>query len=97
MAGGKAVLSPAITQLVWQREAAGPVARAPALLLRTLTARDLEMLRQVAEGGTYKELADRLGLAEKTVRNAFSLMMARLSLDSRAQLIAAYVRATEIQ
>lgn len=95
VASGKQVLSPAVTQLVLQREAAGPVARAPAHLLRTLSTRDLDMLRQVAEGGTYKEVADRLGLAEKTVRNAFSLMMARLGLDSRAQLIAAYVRATE--
>jgi len=97
VANGKQVLSPAAARLVLQREAHGTTARASSQLLQILSARDLAMLRQVAEGATYKEVAETFGLAEKTVRNAFSLMMARLSLDSRAQLIAAYVRATEIQ
>lgn len=97
VANGKQVLSPAVARLVLQRKTHGTTARASSQLLQILSARDMAMLRQVAEGGTYKEVADAFGLAEKTVRNAFSLMMARLNLDSRAQLIAAYVRATETQ
>lgn len=89
---GKQVLSPAVTQLVLGQ---GRTLRAPrAEPLRLLTPRELCMVKLVSEGCTYKEVGARLGIAEKTVRNSVSLMLDKLGLESRSQLIALYTRST---
>lgn len=89
---GKQVMSPAVTQLVIGRGRTANQTRPEPL--KFLTPRELYMIKLVSEGCTYKEVAARLGLAEKTVRNSISLMLDKLGLESRSQLIALYTRST---
>jgi DNA-binding NarL/FixJ family response regulator len=53
-----------------------------------LTNRQSEVLGLVAAGHTYKEVAARLALSERTVRYHMSEMIDRLHLEHRSQLIA---------
>jgi DNA-binding NarL/FixJ family response regulator len=50
-----------------------------------LTAREVEVLDLVAAGMSNREIAVRLHLSEKTVRNQVSRVLARLGLRSRTQ------------
>ena len=53
-----------------------------------LTRRQVEVLRLVAAGLTYKEVAARLAMSERTVRYHMSEMIDRLHLQHRSQLLA---------
>lgn len=53
-----------------------------------LTEREREILDLVAHGLTNSAIADRLTVAEKTVRNHVSNVFAKLHVDSRAQAVA---------
>lgn len=50
-----------------------------------LSDRDLEILQLLAQGLSNQEIADRLFLAEKTIRNRLSLIFKKLHLDNRTQ------------
>jgi DNA-binding NarL/FixJ family response regulator len=54
----------------------------------TLTTRELEVLRSVAAGHTYRETASLLGMSERTVRYHMSEMLVRLHVARRSQVIA---------
>ena len=53
-----------------------------------LTPRERELAGLVAQGLDNAQIAARLGLADKTVRNALSLLYAKLGVDSRARAVA---------
>jgi two-component system NarL family response regulator len=53
-----------------------------------LTKRQAEVLRLVAAGLTYKEVATELAMSERTVRYHMSEMIDRLHLEHRSQLLA---------
>lgn len=53
-----------------------------------LTARQVEVLRHVAEGASNKEIAERLGCAENTVELHVTKLLQKAQLPSRARLIA---------
>ena len=53
-----------------------------------LTERQMQVLRLVASGQTYKEVGNKLGLSEITVRYHMSEIMERLHLENRTQVIA---------
>ncbi len=53
-----------------------------------LTERQMEVLRLVAEGLTYKEVAARMMLSDHTVRYHMAEIMERLHLENRSQVIA---------
>jgi len=53
-----------------------------------LTAREAEILRLVADQMTNPEVAERLGLTEKTIRNNVSSIFTKLQVATRAQAIA---------
>jgi DNA-binding NarL/FixJ family response regulator len=53
-----------------------------------LTHRQMEVLRLVAEGFTYKQVGAKLGLAEVTVRYHLGEIMNLLHLENRSQVIA---------
>jgi len=53
-----------------------------------LTARQVEVLRLVAAGRTYREVGQQLALSERTVRYHMAEIMARLHLEHRSQVIA---------
>lgn len=51
----------------------------------TLTERETEVLRLVAEGKANKEIAHRLQLSEGTIKTHVSIILAKLGLQSRTQ------------
>ncbi len=50
-----------------------------------LTDREVQILRLLAQGATNQEIADDLGISEKTVRNRLSEIFAKLHLNNRTQ------------
>jgi len=53
----------------------------------SLSSREAEVIRAVAQGYTNQEIADRLGLSVKTVETHRARAMEKLGLTSRAQLV----------
>jgi two-component system NarL family response regulator len=53
-----------------------------------LSARQVQILTLVAQGHTYRQVADILGIAESTVKYHMTAILDRLHLDNRAQVIA---------
>ena len=53
--------------------------------LEGLTERERTVLRLIGEGLTNRQIADRMGLAEKTVKNYTSHLLAKLGLERRTQ------------
>jgi DNA-binding NarL/FixJ family response regulator len=60
---------------------------APAAHVRNvgLTEREVEVLRQIAQGATNREIAERLVISEGTVKNHISNILGRLGLRDRTQ------------
>jgi DNA-binding NarL/FixJ family response regulator len=57
--------------------------------LAELTARENAILRLVAQGAANNEIARRLFISEKTVRNHLTNIFEKLGVDSRARAIVA--------
>ncbi|MFZ0173369.1 MAG: response regulator transcription factor [Acidimicrobiales bacterium] len=87
VAGGDAVFSPRLAGFVLDAFAATP-AELPAFdpELDQLTPREREVLRLIARGYTYKELARELSISPKTVETHVSAVLRKLQLSSRYQL-----------
>ena len=91
VAGGEALFGPAIAaRLMRYFAAAGPPAGAPAF--PDLTERERDILELIAQGHSNAEIAARLYLSTKTVRNHISSIFGKLQVADRAQAI---VRARE--
>lgn len=54
-------------------------------LCNDLTEREKEVLRLIALGGTNKEIANKLGITEKTVKNHISNIFQTLHVDNRTK------------
>jgi DNA-binding NarL/FixJ family response regulator len=63
----------------------------------SLSERELDVLRQVAQGHTAKEVAERLGVSPRTLETYKARAMAKLDLTSRADLIRYAVRCGWLQ
>lgn len=88
---GESMLDPAITQKVFQR-VRETARRAEDEYFATLTEQELNILALVTEGLTNREIAERIFLSEKTVRNYVSSILSKLDLSSRAEAAAYAVR-----
>ena len=102
VASGEALLAPGVTKRLISEFArlrpadpgrpdgrADPAAAPPAL--SSLTPRETEVLRLVAEGLSNTEIAARLVVTEETVKTHVSRMLAKLGLRDRTQaVVAAY-------
>jgi DNA-binding NarL/FixJ family response regulator len=94
VADGDAVFSPRLAGFVLDAFSGGggPAAPAPALAddasgdLDQLTAREREVLRHIARGYLYKEVALRLGISAKTVEAHVSAVLRKLQLSNRHEL-----------
>ncbi len=88
VAAGDAVFSPRLAGFVLDAFAAGDEA-APVVVdaeLDSLTPREQEVLRLIARGYTYKELARRLVISVKTVETHVSSVLRKLQLSNRHEL-----------
>ena len=84
VAAGGSLLDPAVTRSVLDRlRNASRVEEAGAFA--DLTEQERRVLARVANGESNRDIAEHMGLAEKTVRNYVSSVLAKLSLESRAQ------------
>lgn len=74
-------------QAVTDRVRAGLSARASRAPAREepLTLRERQILQLISEGLTNRQIGDRLGLAEKTVKNYVSGLLAKLGMQRRTQ------------
>src|SRR6187431_2655348 len=82
VAAGQSLLDPAVTARVLERIRRGPDQPDE---LRDLTDQERKILLLVAEGLTNREIAGRMFLAEKTVKNYVSSLLAKLGLERRTQ------------
>jgi two-component system, NarL family, response regulator DevR len=82
VAAGQSLLDPAVTARVLERIRRGPDQPDE---LRDLTEQERRILVLVAEGLTNREIAGRMFLAEKTVKNYVSSLLAKLGLERRTQ------------
>jgi two-component system invasion response regulator UvrY len=57
-----------------------------------LSAREFEILKLLAQGGTVHEIATQLGITPKTVANHQSLIKQKLEVETSAQLVHAAIR-----
>jgi DNA-binding CsgD family transcriptional regulator len=63
--------------------------------IAALETRELEMLELVTDGLTNAEIGNRIGLAEKTVRNAVSVMLGKLGVANRVEAAVMMARHAE--
>lgn len=82
VAAGQSMLDPAVTQQVLDRLREGPKTD-PAL--EQLTAQERKILEHISEGMTNRQIAEAMFLAEKTIKNYVSSLLAKLNLESRTQ------------
>ncbi|KKJ95155.1 response regulator receiver protein [Micromonospora sp. HK10] len=86
-AAGEPVFTPGLAGLVlgeYRRLAAGPATAHDAA--PRLTERETEVLRLVAKGLSYKQIAERLGLSHRTVQNHVQNTLGKLHLHNRVEL-----------
>jgi DNA-binding NarL/FixJ family response regulator len=90
VAAGDAVFSPRLAGFVLDAFAAQPGGAVPAPSfdpeLDQLTPREREVLRLIARGYTYKEIAKELFISAKTVESHVSSVLRKLQLSTRHQL-----------
>lgn len=85
---GDALLAPAITRRLVERHATRDARTTTAHRdLATLTPRELDVLRLLAQGLSNAELAARLHLAETTVKTHVTRVLAKLRLRDRVQAV----------
>ncbi|WP_030910096.1 response regulator [Streptosporangium amethystogenes] len=84
-AGGDAVFTPGLAGLVLGEYRRLAARSAPEATPR-LTERETEVLRLVAKGLSYKQIAERLVLAHRTVQNHVQNTLNKLQLHNRVEL-----------
>lgn len=88
-AAGEPVFTPRLAGLVlgeYRRLAAGPPSGSTDDAAPRLTERETEVLRLVAKGLSYKQIAERLGLSHRTVQNHVQNTLGKLQLHNRVEL-----------
>jgi two-component system, NarL family, response regulator DevR len=86
---GHSLLDPSVTRRVLERLRAGP-REDPRLA--SLTTQERRVLDLIAEGKTNRQIAEELYLAEKTVKNYVSNLLAKLGMERRTQAATFAVR-----
>jgi two-component system response regulator DevR len=82
VAGGQSMLDPAVTRQVLDRLRRGPDVD-PAVA--PLTPQETRLLELIGQGMTNRQIAEAMHLAEKTVKNYVSAVLAKLGLERRTQ------------
>ena len=84
--GGDAYFSPRLAGFVLDAFASGPVVEEDDPAVDSLTRRELDVLRLLARGYTYKEIAERLFISVKTVETHASNILRKTQTSNRHQL-----------
>jgi DNA-binding NarL/FixJ family response regulator len=82
VAAGQSLLDPVLTERVLARLREGPQVDAR---LASLTAQERRILDLIADGQTNRQIAASMYLAEKTVKNYVSNVLAKLGMERRTQ------------
>ncbi|EGD41810.1 response regulator [Nocardioides sp. WG-D5] len=82
VAAGKSMLDPAVTAQVLERIRSGPKTNS---VFENLTNHERRILELIGEGLTNRQIGKEMHLAEKTVKNYVSSLLAKLGLESRTQ------------
>ena len=82
VAGGESLLDPRLAAKVMAKLRAADERRDP---LAQLTTQEQKVLELIGEGLTNRQIAERMFLAEKTVKNYVSALLAKLGLTRRVQ------------
>ena len=82
VAAGQSLIDPALTAKVLERVRRGP---SVAPELANLTEQERKLLALIAEGMTNRQIGEQMFLAEKTVKNYVSSILAKLGLERRTQ------------
>jgi two-component system, NarL family, response regulator DevR len=92
VAAGRSLLDPSATSRVLERLRTG---RPHDPRLDALTDQERRILDLIGEGLTNRQIGERLHLAEKTVKNYVSSLLAKLGMERRTQAAAFVVRLEE--
>jgi DNA-binding NarL/FixJ family response regulator len=79
---GQSLLDPALTERVLERLRTGPLQDHRIV---SLTPQELRILNLITDGLTNRQIADAMNLAEKTVKNYISNLLAKLGVETRTQ------------
>ena len=82
VAAGQSLLDPAVTARVLERVRSGPPEDET---LKRLTDQERRILALIAEGKTNRQIGEEMFLAEKTVKNYVSSLLAKLGMERRTQ------------
>ena len=82
VAAGQSLLDPAVTAKVLERLRSGPIEDER---LARLTDQERKILDLIAEGLTNRQIAEHMFLAEKTVKNYVSHLLAKLGMERRTE------------
>ncbi|MFC7503865.1 response regulator [Nocardioides sp. CPCC 206347] len=82
VAAGQSTLDPLVTAQVLERIRTGPPVNKE---LESLTDQELRVLDLIGKGLTNRQISQELFLAEKTVKNYVSSLLAKLGMSSRTQ------------
>jgi DNA-binding NarL/FixJ family response regulator len=81
--GGGSLLQPAVASKLLKRVQSGSDHAAP----DSLTAREIEVLRQLAQGRANKQIAAQLGISERTVKFHVSAIFRKLDAVNRTEAV----------
>ncbi|MFJ4521953.1 response regulator [Streptomyces sp. NPDC088810] len=95
VARGQSLLDPSATTRLMARLRAGQQQETEPGVLPGLTEREREILALIGEGLTNRQIGRRLYLAEKTVKNHISRLLAKLGVERRVQAAVIATRARD--
>ena len=84
---GEFILCPIIAKKVLEEFGEDPRVRSPGVPYDELTQRELQVLQLAANGLSNKELAGKLVISEKTVKNHIANIFSKLQVNDRTQAI----------
>jgi len=84
---GEVMLCPIIAEKVLEHFRSGLLPKQPGLPYDALSQRELEVLQRAAEGLSNKQIAERLVISEKTVKNHVANIFSKLHVNDRTQAV----------
>jgi DNA-binding NarL/FixJ family response regulator len=90
IAAGEALLAPTVTRRLisqFTRQRPRPDPSPPTAVLATLTPRETQVLKLVAEGLSNHEIAAQLIVTEETIKTHVSRVLSKLGLRDRTQAV----------